>query len=89
MEIKLFSVYDSKALNYAGPFAAASRGVAVRMLMTAVADASTDVSKFPGDFTLFELGSLDTSSGVLKGCVNGPELVLRADQAKEDTSGNR
>jgi hypothetical protein len=55
----LFSVYDSKARAYGNPFVAPRQEMAVRDFTQAVRDPSTQLNKFPEDFTLVEIGQFD------------------------------
>lgn len=63
MVLKLFCVYDSKAGYYDKPFLMRSTGEAIRGWENIVNDASTQFNKNPEDFTLFELGTYDDSTG--------------------------
>lgn len=58
---KLFTVYDSKAETYLQPFCAPTKGIAIRSFQDSVRDTSSNLHKYPEDFTLFELGSYDQS----------------------------
>lgn len=62
MILKVFCVYDSKVEAYMSPFFMHSRGQAIRSFTDTLADPSTQFSKHPGDFTLFELGEYDDST---------------------------
>lgn len=84
MTLKLFSMYDLKACAYGPPLAAPMAGVALRWLMRQVQDKESDIGRFPGDYELFELGELDTMTGKLTVCGDGPRLVMKADQALPD-----
>lgn len=59
----IFSVYDSKAETFMQPFFTQSRGVAIRMFTSAVADKAHDFNRFAEDYTLFELGAFDEEAG--------------------------
>lgn len=63
MLVKVFSIYDSKVEAFMRPFFEQTRGSAIRSVTEAVNDKSTSFSKYPADFTLFELGSFDDSNG--------------------------
>lgn len=62
MLMKVFSIYDSKVEAYMKPFFDQTKGSAIRAVTEAVNDSSTTFSKYPADFTLFELGTYDDSS---------------------------
>lgn len=63
MKLKMFCVYDSKAEAFMQPFFMNSTGEAVRSWQDVVNDPKTQFNKHPADFTLFELGEYDDSSG--------------------------
>lgn len=63
MLLKVFCIYDSKAEAYLQPFFMMARGEAVRAFQTAVNDPQTNFCKHPSDYTLFEIGTFDQSSG--------------------------
>lgn len=60
---KVFSVYDSKAEAFLPPFFCGTRGIAVRVFAQAANEAGHNFSKWPGDYTLFELGEFDDREG--------------------------
>lgn len=57
--LKMFTVYDSKAETYLRPFSMRSTGEAIRGFITTLNDEQSEMSKYPADFTLFELGTYD------------------------------
>lgn len=65
MILKIFTVHDSKAEAYLPPFFMSSRGQAIRAFTDTIADRSTQFSKHPADFTLFEIGEYDDQKGTL------------------------
>lgn len=60
--LKMFSVYDSKAEFYLPPFYFKSKGEALRAFSETVNDSKSTFYKYPGDFTLFEVGEFDETS---------------------------
>lgn len=62
MKLKVFSVFDSKVGAYMTPFFMRSTGEAIRAMLTTARDSSTQFSKYPSDYTLFEIGSYDDQS---------------------------
>lgn len=62
MLLKVFCIFDSKTEAYMSPFFMKSKGEAIRALEGLVNDPQHNFGKYPGDFTLFELGSWDDSS---------------------------
>lgn len=65
MELKIFSVYDSKVEAYLTPFFFPSRGHALRHFGDLANDPSSLLCKHAADFTLFELGHFDDSNAML------------------------
>ena len=61
MIYRVYTVYDSAAESYMQPFYLPSKGQAIRSFTDAVNDPSHAFSKYPDDYTLFELGSYDDS----------------------------
>ena len=64
--MKIFSVFDSKVESYMTPFFMRHNGEAIRAFTQMVTDTSNPnnmAAKYPADFTLFELGSFDDSTG--------------------------
>lgn len=59
-----FSIYDKKVGEYMTPFFAPNRISAIRSLQAALRDKS-NLSMYPHDFTLFELGSYNKDEGLL------------------------
>lgn len=65
MNQKLFTVYDCKSEAYDRPWTSPSRGIAIRSLMDVLKDPQHPFSKWPSDFTLFEIGEYDNQTGTL------------------------
>lgn len=63
MKLKIFTVYDSKLEAYMTPFFMQKKGEALRAWHSTVNDASTSFAKYPGDYTLFEIGEFDDETG--------------------------
>jgi len=61
----LFSVYDSKAAVYSNPFVSLNQAVALRDFNRAATDSNSDISRFPEDYTLVELGEFDDETSVM------------------------
>lgn len=64
-KFKAFSVYDVKSETYSPPFFEKTSGLALRSFTEAIKDPRSALSKYPADFTLFEIGHFDDSSGSL------------------------
>ncbi len=63
MLTKMFAVYDGKAAAFGTPFFLPAVGLAVRAFTDLVADPKTTVSRYPSDFTLFQVGEFDDLKG--------------------------
>jgi len=60
--LKIYSVFDSKAEAYLMPFFSQTQGTAVRSFISAVAEEGNLFRRFAEDYTLFELGEWDQRS---------------------------
>lgn len=65
MIINAYSLFDNKALIYHTPFFAPTDGAAVRMVADIVADRNTSVSRHPGDYVLYRIGSYNDAKGMM------------------------
>jgi hypothetical protein len=65
MKLKIFSIYDSKVEAYKEPFFMQKKGEAIRAITELLHNPQHAFAKYPADFTLFELGEYDDSSGIL------------------------
>lgn len=63
MTSKIFTTYDSKAEAYLQPFFMKTRGEAIRGWQTVCNDPKTQFNQYPADFTLFEIGEYDETTG--------------------------
>lgn len=66
---RVFAVYDSKALAYLQPFFSESVGSAVRAFGDAANESGSPLSKHPGDYQLYEIGTFDNLTGMLTAIV--------------------
>lgn len=62
---KVFGVYDSKVNAYLQPFFSESAGGAIRAFADVSNDRQSPIGRHPGDYQLYELGTFDTSTGML------------------------
>lgn len=65
MQLRAFSVYDSKTEVYGPPMFFLTRGQAVRSFSDAANDEKAEFSRHAADYTLFEIGSFDQAAGSL------------------------
>lgn len=63
VNMKIFSVYDSKTGAYLQPFFMKTKGAAIRAFTEIVSDKEHQFGKYPADFILFELGSWSEDDG--------------------------
>lgn len=63
MNVKVFSIFDSKLGSYGAPYFALATGGAIRQFMDVVNDNQSLISRYPADFTLFEVGKWDDKEG--------------------------
>lgn len=66
MQIKIFTVYDSKAEAYLKPMFLQTKGLALRAFVAASNDTGHDFHKYAGDYGLWEIGSYDDSNATIK-----------------------
>lgn len=77
--LKIYAVYDKKAMVYAPPFFVNTAIEAVRAFGELVSDGRSTVAKYPSDFALYWLGDFDDCSGSFIPVPNGvPNLVHEA-----------
>lgn len=60
---KIYAVYDSKSESFGNPFFQIARGEALRSFTTASNDPNTSMYIYPADYTLFELGDINLTTG--------------------------
>lgn len=77
MELKIFSIRDSKAENYLQPFFNKTHGEAERNFRELARDDKSIVSKYPEDYDLYFLGTYDDNSGKLSPA-DTPQHVVKA-----------
>lgn len=65
--MNLYSIYDEKIKSYMKPFLVEKNGHAVRGFQSMVNDPSTNLNKYPEDFTLFHIGYFDEETGKIDG----------------------
>lgn len=63
MSLKVCTVYDSKSEYYMPPMYFKHRGDAIRSFTEASLDSNNMIGKYPADFTMFEIGSFDETTG--------------------------
>lgn len=66
MILRAFTVYDSKVEAYLRPFFMQTPAEAIRAFTETVNDGQSPFCKHPEDFTLFEVGTFDESTGFMQ-----------------------
>lgn len=82
MNLKLFSVRDSKVEAFLAPFTARTTAEALRMWSETVNSPDSSFAKHSEDFCLFELGEFDSGSGCLSVLPQPHSLGLAAQFVK-------
>lgn len=61
--MKMFSIYDKKAMQYSVPFCAESEVMAIRMVEEQLENPRSLAARYPADFCLMAVGSFSLSDG--------------------------
>lgn len=80
MQLKMFSIRDSKAEVFNTPYFAKSHGEAERNFHMLVKDDKTLPGQFPDDFDLYYLGTYDDFTGLTESLPT-PQHVIKAVQS--------
>lgn len=78
MNVGIFAIRDIKVQAYTRIFWARTDGEATRLFSQLAADASSEVHRFPDDFGLWVVGSIDDYSGVVSTHEGGPKFLVLA-----------
>lgn len=65
MKLNVYSLFDTKALNYNQPFFAHTDGAAVRIVSDVANDTNTSIGRHPADYVLYRIGTYDDALGLL------------------------
>jgi len=63
MQLKIYSIRDSKSECFTQPFFQHTAGEAERNFKTLVNDEKSTQNKYPEDFSLWEIGNYDDNTG--------------------------
>lgn len=66
MQLRAFSVLDTKTGAYGLPFFCHHVALAKRMIYEAVSDERSSLAKYPADYVLFGIGAFDDATGSLQ-----------------------
>jgi len=62
---KIYSVYDSKSQSFTPPFFQHQEGMAIRTFGDCINNTEHTFGKHPEDYTLYDLGIYDDSTGTI------------------------
>lgn len=85
---KIFSVFDKKVGAYKRPFISDNEVEATRGLQTAMRDPEIQISLFPEDFDLYEMGIFNDNSGLIEPIIP-PLYICSAVEFKKVTPPNK
>jgi len=75
MNLKIYAMRDNKAACFmARPFFHLSKFDAIRDIREALTK-DNQISKYPEDYDLYEIGEYDPQNGSLNGIKSGPEFI--------------
>lgn len=77
MQLKIYSIRDSKGELYNTPFFQRTHGEAERAFRQLASDENSLVWKYPDDFDLYYIGELDNQTGVITP-QSTPQHILKA-----------
>jgi len=76
MKFEMIAVYDSKVKIYGRPLFLPTLDMVDRYAQRVLADADSDIARWPADYTLFHLGTYDDSDGSIE-LLSTPHSLLR------------
>lgn len=68
MKLKAYSMRDMKGDSFSAPFFVPHETAARRLVPVLMENPNADIRKYPSEFMMYEIGSLDTDTGALVGC---------------------
>lgn len=77
MQLKMFSIRDSKSEIFNSPFYAKTTSEAERSFRQLTNDPKSTISQFPEDFDLYEVGTYDDNSGKVSP-LDTPHHIVKA-----------
>lgn len=95
MKLLVFAVYDGATAIYGHPHFMVTAAAAIRSFEAALSDPKSDMAKFAKDYSLFQLGSYDDSSGVFENLispfrlVSAHELLARQNAFDDHVTGSK
>lgn len=83
MELKMYSIRDSKAEIFNAPFYKKTHGEAERDFTTLVNDEKSTVAQYPDDFDLYYVGTYDDGNGKIEP-LSTPQHIVKAIQLRKE-----
>lgn len=87
MKKRLYAIHDAKIEAFNSPFTMHTVGEALRGFVEVVNDPSTQFCKHPEDFTLFELGEYEESSGTISPYATPKPIGKAIEYKKQEQPG--
>lgn len=82
MQLKVFTIRDSKAETFGQPFFQKTHGEAERNFTQLAKDPKSTINTFPEDFDLYYLGIYDDQKGTF-GALETPQHVVKAVEVRD------
>nr|QJB20112.1 MAG: nonstructural protein [Microvirus sp.] len=87
MNLKIYSIRDSKGEIYNTPFFQKSHGEAERNFRELTRDDKSMICKYPEDFDLYYLGTYDDQNGTISS-LDSPQHIAKAVSFKQQDQQN-
>lgn len=88
MQLKIYSIRDSKGLIYNTPFYQRTHGEAERNFSTVANDTKSTIAQYPEDYDLYYLGDYDDQTGKITSLDTPQHIQKAAHCIKEKISPN-
>ncbi len=76
MKLKIFTVYDTKAMAYLPPFFLPNELMAKRVFGDMADDVTHQFGKHPEDYSLYEMGNFDDANAKFEISEKAPVLII-------------
>lgn len=78
---KLYAIRDVKADAFVSLMDIATEGLARRTFVESCMNPKSDLSRYPADYMLYEMGEYDLNSGLVTALLPTPKLIMTASAA--------
>jgi hypothetical protein len=85
MKLKIYSIYDNKAQAFLPLFQVRADGEALRQFKELANNKQTNISKYPEDFALMEMGTFDDAHGKIN-ALSAPKNLGLASEFVDHTA---